>query len=410
MIADSAACPVAQEPSLFRTAARAGTSCPRVLMVLKRALGQRGMQAQALRVTLALQERGAPVAVLTRGGAQEPIPAWASDVTAHPVGRPGLRPFAWDLYRYLCDNRHHYDLVHVHGFGPETFAALAARKVTGRPLVVKPSTAGPGTKLHAYARWCPTLGGLPARAWEGVDAWISISRQVREDLLRMGVAPERIAHVPNGVDGSVFHPVRRTKRAALRAQRGVAPGQIVLCTVTRLLPHKRVDLLVRTFLELSQSRPRARLWVVGAGEELPKLQALAAAHPHGERVRFWGHMGAAATARLLQAADLFVLLSRWEGLSNALLEAMACGLPPVVTDVSGMEDLVQNGVNGLLVPVDDGAAVTRALDSLVGSRQRRRELAAAARSVGAHYSLDRTVEGLLQVYHACHDGRPPSRG
>jgi glycosyltransferase involved in cell wall biosynthesis len=373
---------------------------PRVLMVVKRSGGLGGMQVQAGRVSLRLLEMGVPVSLLTR--AQDPgdPPAyWTERLERHDLPDRGQWSFATGIYRFLTQRAAEYDVVHVHGFGPETFAAMAARGRTGRPLVVKPSTAGPGTKLNAYARW---FGALPAparRVWRRVDAWASISGETRADLERLGVPPERIADIPNGVDTRRHHPLGEAERAVLRAELGIAPEEVLVCCAARLAPHKRVDLLIRAFTGILDTAPGARLWIAGYGEERDRLEALRTCLPGGDRVRLLGKVRFDEMCRIMQAADIFALLSRWEGLSNALLEAMACGLPSVVSDVSGMSDVVRHNASGLVVPPDDERAARDALATLASNPALRARLGAeAARMSAEWYSLDQTCERLMQLY------------
>jgi glycosyltransferase involved in cell wall biosynthesis len=370
-------------------------------MVLKRAGGYGGMQQQAGRVCVQLRKRGLAVGLLTARQADGVAPVWwTGRLNTHFLAASSQWGFAREVYRHLCLRRDEYDVVHVHGFGPETFAAIAAKRVTGKALVVKPSTAGKGTKLHAYARWSAVAPPLRT-AWRGVDAWASISSETGADLLRMGVPPGRILRIPNGVDRSVFHPLPPAERQALRAELGLAEGELLVCTAARLAPHKRVDLLIRAFLSLAERFPQARLWVAGYGEQERELQELVSAAGAAERVRLLGRTQGDALCRIMQAADVFALLSLWEGLSNALLEAMSCALPPVVSNVSGMADVVRDGVSGLVVPPDNEAASRDALAELLGNAIWRRELGLAAeRTVVEHYGLEQTVERLIQLYQA----------
>lgn len=370
---------------------------PRVLMLVKRATGRGGMQLQARAVALRLRERGVPVRLLSdaRPGVRR-APHWSRRLPVTLLPQAG---FDRELLAYLV--RHHaaYDVLHVHGFGPEVWTALRARRRTGRPLVVKPGTAGPGTTLGRLARWSRRMPAWFPRPWSAVDAWIAISDQSRADLQAMGVPKSRVVWAPNGVDAARFHPLPEAERRSLRAELGLEASAFLLCTATRLIPHKRVDLLLQAFGGLADRHPEARLWIYGEGPDEAALREQAAASPHRERVRFAGYAHPAEMARAFQAADAFALLSRWEGLSNALLEAMACGAAPVVTRVSGAADVVRDGETGLLVPPDDPHAARQALERLASDPDLRRRLGtAAAATIAESYSLDTTVDRLLDLY------------
>jgi glycosyltransferase involved in cell wall biosynthesis len=354
------------------------------------------MQQQARRVASAMRKRGVPVRMVTGGAASIEHVPWTRIVPMRVLSADrGSFPRA--LLEHLLRYRNSYDVVHVHGFGSETFGAILARRITRKPLVVKPSTSGPGTKLDQYRRFSRLLPGADG-LWRRVDAWVSISGQTSTDLAAMGVPGDRIAFVPNGVNTAMYRAVPHDRRQALRETLGVRPEQVVVCTACRLEPHKRVDLLLRAFLALPPELP-AKLWVMGAGEELPALRELAGSAVDSGRIQFHGFVRGRHMLQYLQAADVFALVSRWEGLSNALLEAMACGLPALVSDVSGMADVVGRGECGVTVPPDDLTATQAALDQLVNSQPRRSALGqAAALRVRECYSLDRTVDSLLSLY------------
>jgi glycosyltransferase involved in cell wall biosynthesis len=289
----------------------------------------------------------------------------------------------------------------------DAFAAMAARPHTGKPLVVKPSTAGAGTKLGAYARarWAAPL---LAAGWRRVDAWVAISEQIRADLIRMGAPAGRVVSIPNGVDTGVFQPPAAPARHSLRGEFGLTLDEQVIVTAARLTAHKKVDLLLGAFLELAPRFPRARLWILGAGEQRRDLEAMAASSPHGGRVRLWEPVGGKEIARYFQAADVFCLLSLWEGLSNALLEAMACGLPAVVSDVSGMAEVVRDEETGfVVVPGSQDAAVRALIPLLEDAGLRQRMGTAGSADVSSRFGLDRTARRLIDLYAACIERRPP---
>jgi glycosyltransferase involved in cell wall biosynthesis len=367
-------------------------ACPlRVLMVLKRPGGLGGMQLQAERVAARMRWRGVPVKLVCQERS-----------TRRPACRRRLVPrvflegrYVVALHRYLLHYREAYDVVHVHGLGEEAFAAMAASRWTGKPLLVKPSTAGVGTRLHRYGPWFRLLPGLLSQ----VDRWVSISRSTTADLGRMGVPDRRILSIPNRVDATDYHALPTGERRALRRSLGLTERDHLVCTAARLSPHKQVDVLLRAFDEAAASDERLHLWVLGDGVQRRELEALSAGLRAGKRVRFRGVVSRAETCAAFQCADVFALLSRWEGLPNALLEAMACGAVPLVTDVSGMQDVVQHCTSGLMVPPGDVEATANALRYLSTNEALRAELGwAASDRIRCHYTLDRTVDELLQEY------------
>jgi glycosyltransferase involved in cell wall biosynthesis len=168
-----------------------------------------------------------------------------------------------------------------------------------------------------------------------------------------------------------------------------------LVTVGRLVPLKRIDRVI----EAAAPCDGLGIVIVGDGPERGRLQYLARACGMDERVHFAGRCSQAETLALMAACDLFVLNSTHEGFPHAVLEAMALGLPVVATAVGGTPELVEDGVNGLLIPPDPPGALAEAITKLCASPQERQRLAMGARCTAARRTLPAMVaqtEGLLQ--------------
>jgi glycosyltransferase involved in cell wall biosynthesis len=159
----------------------------------------------------------------------------------------------------------------------------------------------------------------------------------------------------------------------------------------RLDTQKGFDLLLRAFAKCCRERPDWALTIIGEGEERDELQALAQNLDIASKVRFTGRV--AVPAALLRRADLFVLSSRYEGFPNALLEAMAVGLPVIATDCpSGPAHIVRNDIDGILVPTEDVDALATAMAGLMDDDAWRKRLGASATSVVERFSVERIME------------------
>lgn len=204
------------------------------------------------------------------------------------------------------------------------------------------------------------------------------------------LARERIVRFPTHYDPAVFGPAAPADRAAARSDLGWGEADRVVVAVGRLNRVKGWDLVLDAFEPFRRAVTGARLCFVGDGEDRPALEARVAARGLGGQVSITGFLPPLEVARRLGAADLAVVGSHSEGWSVAMLEALACGVPVVSTDVSGARDLVRPGENGFVVegrdPAALGAAMVRAL-ALPGARE-------VSLSAAAGYRLDRLAERL----------------
>ena len=226
------------------------------------------------------------------------------------------------------------------------------------------------------------------------DLLISESEASRAFLLSLGYAPERVRTVRNGVDLPELPSAAERKRA--RLQLGLREDEPLLLSMGRLDEQKGHSVLLDAAARLqAQNRPRCA--VVGDGPLRDRLRRQAvrlglerSVQLPGERadVRAWMH-----------AADVFVLPSLWEGLPNALLEAMALGLPTVASRVDGVPEAVTDGIEGVLVKPEDPAALAAALDSLLADAALRRRLGEAGR---ARVAKEFTVPAMLSGTQACY--------
>ncbi len=191
-------------------------------------------------------------------------------------------------------------------------------------------------------------------------------------------------------------PDRDAERAAL----GIGADQTAIITVASLTEQKNYPMLLRAFAHLRHSsaarETRPLLLCVGEGRGEQRIRGLISELGLYDSVRLLGYR--ADVDRLLFASDLFVLSSRWEGLSKALLEAMSLGLPCVATAVEGNVDVISHDHDGLLVPSDDAAALGGALARLAADRHYAAQLGRHAGQTVERFAVERQACALLQIY------------
>ncbi len=208
-----------------------------------------------------------------------------------------------------------------------------------------------------------------------------------------------IEMIPNGVDTDVFGPAseREGSEGAGRPDRPVR-----LLFVGRVVFQKGLDVLLDALASLG-AKPAWTLDVVGDGPARPGLEERAREHGLDGRIRFLGWKTKEAMPGLYASSDVFVFPSRDEGMPNALLEAMASGLPAAATRISGSGELVRHGETGFLSPPEDADALARGLRELLGDARLRRRMGRAARILAeTEYSWKSVAERYLAL---CRDMR-----
>ena len=206
-----------------------------------------------------------------------------------------------------------------------------------------------------------------------------------------GVAPERISVVYNALTSRFDGAVSREE-----ARRLVGLDGTLVLTVARLYKWKNVDVLIKLVPDLP---PESKLVIVGDGPEEPFLKGLADELGVADRVVFVGRVPQERVALYLRAADVFVLNTRYEGLSHTILECMDVGIPVVATAVGGNMELIEDGVNGFLVPVDDRRQIVSAVRKLLYDRRVRESFVERSKEKVKDSSWDRlmdTTVGILE--------------
>jgi glycosyltransferase involved in cell wall biosynthesis len=358
--------------------------------------GLGGTQRQALKLSAHLRPRGVHPIVLTRRYADLAGGERVDGIDVHRVGRAPaacLRPLAFlgGFLGWALRHRRAFQVVHAHNL-PAALTAALLRPLLGAPVVVKlPNAVG----IEQFGR--RRLGSLRWRVLrEQIDRFVAVNAEIEARLLAMGVAAGRIARIPNGVEA----PAGRSaaEAAALRQALGVDPHARVAVYLGRLIPDKGLAWLLRAWADVVPAEPESHLLIVGDGPDGARLRDLADRLGITDSVSFLGHR--TDVAALLGIADVLVHPSRSEGMSNAVLEGMSHGLAIVASDVPGNRALVEPGREGLLVPYEDGPALTAALRALLGDADLRHRLGREAAAVSAStFSLDAVATAYHDLYH-----------
>jgi glycosyltransferase involved in cell wall biosynthesis len=352
-----------------------------------------GVQRQLARLLPLLAERGVDATVLSGRTGRTKRRERIHEVEVRRSALRGYSPlasanFVAASFSYLARNRRSFDLLHAHGAIHPGTVAVAAQRL-GIPTLVRVTRTGSRGDFIGLCerRW----GHLQARHLIERSWFVALSSLVRDELLERGVPGEKIFLIPNGVDPLVFRPPSGSQKEDLRERLRLGSGTIVIST-SRLVAVKRLDIVIDALRAL----PDARLVILGGGEERARLEDQARRSGLGDRVRFMG--ATRAVEDYLRAADIFVLPSESEGMSNSLLEAMACGLACVTSEVAGVPELFE-GRCGVVVEAGDRRAWAESISELVADRRRRAEMGErAAGRVASRFTFQATAEKTIQAY------------
>jgi len=305
--------------------------------------------------------------------------------------RPGLD---WSLFSRMAREirERQIDVVHAHQYTPFFYSSIAARRSGRRPRVIFTEH---GRHYPDVVSWKRRLGNRLVfnRLADHITAVCDFS--ARSLAQKDGFSANRIEVIPNGIDLQRYQSV--TDRGALRDRLGLARDRTYIIIVARFHPVKDHATLLNGFAGVAAERPDVDLLLAGDGPERSALEQQIASLGIGSRVRLLGVRS--DVADLLRASDIFTLSSVSEAASITLLEAMASGLPAVVTAVGGNPELVRDGVDGILVPRGDAGRFTAAFLRLIDHPETRLEMGrSGAERVRQEFQMSTTIERYEALY------------
>jgi glycosyltransferase involved in cell wall biosynthesis len=282
------------------------------------------------------------------------------------------------------------DLVHAFSLFSPLTTAVGYKLLSGTPVVVKILRGGQLGDIYRLKN--KFLGLQRLRIFKrSVNAFIAISQEINAELKNSNIDASKRPNIPNGVDTQHYSPVTSNTKHKIRAALGLPDGPLAVYT-GRLVPEKQVNLLLEAWPSVRRVHPTATLVIVGTGENEGQLRKQA-----GEGVLFTGSVE--DVRQYLQSADLFILPSSHEGLSNALLEAMASGLAVIATAVGGAPDVIAHQKNGWLIPPGDVRAIQDSFTCLLADPDLCQRLALSARqTVLERFALPVVAQQLRGLY------------
>jgi glycosyltransferase involved in cell wall biosynthesis len=292
--------------------------------------------------------------------------------------------------------RGRFDLVHTHSSKAGFLGRFAAR-LNGVPTVYTPNgfyflSARSAGQREIFLRLEQLAGQL-------TDRIIAVSTSERQAVIENHIVKDsKVVMIPNGIDLTA-HQVDSAARARIRAELNIPSESLVVGTVSRHIAQKDPPTLIRAFQRILTAMPETRLLWCGEGELQPETEKLAHDLQLSHAVQFLGFRP--DVLDIMNAFDVFVLSSLFEGLPYSVLEAMARELPIVATNVIGNRDVVIDGTTGLLVPPSDPQLLAEAVVQLLSNPTRRQQLGRNGRVlVGRSYCIGQMVKDTEEVYRS----------
>lgn len=310
------------------------------------------------------------------------VPKFGMTVTPHTLYRAMRKRFV-----ALLKQGHRFDLIDAHYFYPDGVAAVRLAREFDLPVTITAR----GTDLNLIPEF-PAPRRMILDAAEKADGLITVCAALKDTLVEMGVADQRVTVLRNGVNLELFRPM---DRQAARQSLGFVRRTLV--SVGLLIDRKGHHHIIRALRAL----PETDLVIAGDGPDRRALERLAEAEGVKDRVRFLGSVDQNRLREIYNAADALVLASSREGWANVLLEAMACGTPVVASAVWGTPEVVARPEAGVLMPSLDPEGVVAGVQRLFAAYPDH----AATRRYAENFNWDATTEGQLALFRAILDRR-----
>jgi glycosyltransferase involved in cell wall biosynthesis len=255
---------------------------------------------------------------------------------------------------YLHRRKNTFDVIHAHMMEWPAFVAVSIGKKLGKPVVIKDSTMNGIFSITRY----PDGKNKQQQIIHGAHC-VAMTKMIHHNLALAGVPETNISDIPNGIEITPFPAKQHSWN-----------NKVIFVGNLTQQPAKGIDVLLFAWKKVINKFPDATLTVAGGGDADAYQQFV-----RDNNINNVFFIGSQSNIRArLEESDIFVLPSRREGMSNALMEAMLCGLPVVATDVSGSQDLVDHGSSGLLVPVGDVQPLASALITMMNDPERAMEM------------------------------------
>ena len=361
-----------------------------------------GSAVQAYNLSQHLRRLGAAPSILAANLSGGPAYELMDGIPVHrvPVWKSGpfqIPSFWMSAAAFFIRHRGSFDLLHAHGTLQHGIASLAGRALS-KPSILKVAMADSDLAFERQGR---LNGGANRIMVRRFDRYIATTGAIAAEMRARGLDERRITLIPNGVDTERFVPLNPQDRAVIRRELGFPDAPLVSC-VAIINERKNIDGALRMWRGAVERGIPGHLALIGpipepGGPYHTTLLDYVAAHRLEGRVTFLGKRD--PIVPFLQASEVFLFPSKQEGMPNSVLEAMACGLPCLVSASAGTEEIVSEGEDGYLCPADDESAFVDRLTRLLSTPALRAAMGDRAReNAVSRYSLRGVADRYRELY------------
>lgn len=306
--------------------------------------------------------------------------------------------FCFNLMRELIKSRKDYDIVHFHGSSLQLIFNVLPLKLMKKKVIAKVTGAKADREAGSFKGRYLFLGDLFIRILKKVDVFVAVSNEISDDLVQDGFDAKKIFKTTNFIIPDNFFPqMSAEKRNMIKSRLGIDIDKRIITFSGRLVPLKRVDVLLQAVQGVLRSRKDIQVLILGHGELKESLQKMAFNYGIAAFVSFKNSVP--NILDYLQTTDIFVFPSEKEGMPNSLLEAMACRLPVIATRIGGVVDIVRDGENGLIVTPGNAEELKEAILRLIENTGLAEKIAENAyKDIKENFYINTIADKYIQLY------------
>lgn len=305
--------------------------------------------------------------------------------------------FLISSFLFLSKNRNRFKIIHIHTLNSPILVGVFLKFLFKKKLVIKIPRSGNGSMLELLLNH-PLKKHLLCFYLKHADRVIALNHETFDNLIKFGVAKEKIAAISNGVDTDEYNIVDQRQKNQYRKELGINENFILTFT-GRLVSRKNVDIILKCLRQLTTNN--YKFIVIGDGPQMSKLKAMVSNFNLRPKVLFLGSLDREMVRKYLQCSDIFILPSQSEGISNAILEAMSCGNAVIASSIPGNIDLIKDRENGLLFGLQKYSKLEELINFLVKDKDALLRLKKNANdTIKKHFSIKRISEKYIAVYNS----------